>query len=229
MLMMSKRVVVKNLIKLDFRLFFRYVLYKMNCEDYDYLFKLLLIGDSGIGKSCLLMKYVDNIYQESYISTIGVDFKIKTINIDGKGVKMQIWDTAGQERFRTITSSYYRGAQGIAIVFDLTDVDSFHNVVTWMDEVKKHNNCNPVLILVGTKFDMVGKKPETDVKYSDIISFIEEYNMIYIPTSAKTGQGVDQMFTSVCKKLLENHIPIKKSGTIVISPGKKINERKSCC
>ena len=99
------------------------------------MFKLLLIGDSGVGKSCLLLRFADDTYTESYISTIGVDFKIRTIELDGKTIKLQIWDTAGQERFRTITSSYYRGAHGIIIVYDVTDRDSFDSVKYWMQEV----------------------------------------------------------------------------------------------
>jgi len=107
----------------------------MNPE-YDYLFKLLLIGDSGVGKSCLLLRFADDTYTESYISTIGVDFKIRTIQLDGKTVKLQIWDTAGQERFRTITSSYYRGAHGIIVVYDVTDQESFTNVSQWLKGIR---------------------------------------------------------------------------------------------
>merc|ERR1711981_738989 len=108
---------------------------RMEAREYDYLFKLLLIGDSGVGKSCLLLRFADDTYAESYISTIGVDFKIRTIQLEGKTIKLQIWDTAGQERFRTI-SSCYRGAHGIIVVYDITDGDSFANVKQWLEEIQ---------------------------------------------------------------------------------------------
>ncbi|XP_038992282.1 ras-related protein RABD2a-like isoform X2 [Hibiscus syriacus] len=129
----------------------------MNAE-YDYLFKLLLIGDSGVGKSCLLLRFSDDSYLESYISTIGVDFKIRTVEQDGKTLKLQIWDTAGQERFRTITSSYYRGAHGIIIVYDVTDQASFHNVKQWLNEINRYASGNVNKLLVGNKCDLTAKK-----------------------------------------------------------------------
>jgi len=144
----------------------------MNPE-YDYLFKLLLIGDSGVGKSCLLLRFADDTYTESYISTIGVDFKIRTIELEGKTIKLQIWDTAGQERFRTITSSYYRGAHGIIVVYDITDQDSFNNVKQWLQEIDRYASENVNKLLVGNKCDLTTKRAiETNVanEYADQLS-----------------------------------------------------------
>ncbi|CAN6579544.1 unnamed protein product [Malus baccata var. baccata] len=129
----------------------------MNPE-YDYLFKLLLIGDSGVGKSCLLLRFADDSYLDSYISTIGVDFKIRTVEQDGKTIKLQIWDTAGQERFRTITSSYYRGAHGIIVVYDVTDQESFNNVKQWLNEIDRYASENVNKLLVGNKCDLTANK-----------------------------------------------------------------------
>merc|ERR1740130_882215 len=124
----------------------------MYCSDY--LFKLLLIGDSGVGKSCLLLRFADDKWTDSYISTIGVDFKIRTIELDGKTIKLQIWDTAGQERFRTISSTYYRGAHGIIVVYDITNMVSFDNVKRWLTEIDKYARENVNKLLVGNKMDL---------------------------------------------------------------------------
>merc|ERR1711959_346482 len=161
-------------------------------QEYDYLFKLLLIGDSGVGKSCLLLRYVDETYQEAYISTIGVDFKIRTVELDGKVIKLQIWDTAGQERFRTITSSYYRGAHGIIVVYDVTDEESFNNVKTWLNEINRYANENVNKLLVGNKSDLTSKKV---VDHATAKAFADEIGIPFLETSAKSADNVEQAFT----------------------------------
>jgi len=107
-------------------------------QEYDYLFKLLLIGNSSVGKSCILLRFSDNIFNDNFLPTIGVDFKIRTFDLQSKTIKMQIWDTAGQERFKTITSSYYRGAHGVILVYDITDRQSFKDLENWLLETEKH-------------------------------------------------------------------------------------------
>uniref|UniRef100_A0A3Q2TEX9 Si:dkey-16l2.16 n=1 Tax=Fundulus heteroclitus TaxID=8078 RepID=A0A3Q2TEX9_FUNHE len=114
----------------------------MAAKDYNHLFKLLIIGDSNVGKSSLLLRFADNSFSGSYITTIGVDFKIRTVDIEGERVKLQIWDTAGQERFRTITSTYYRNTHGVIIVYDVTNAESFVNVKRWLNEIS--DNCDRV-------------------------------------------------------------------------------------
>jgi len=160
-------------------------------SDYDFLFKLLLIGDSGVGKSCLLLRFADDTYTESYISTIGVDFKIRTIELDGKTVKLQIWDTAGQERFRTITSSYYRGAHGIIIVYDITDRESFDNVKQWLSEIDRYACENVNKLLVGNKCDMDSKR---QVEYEEAKAFADERGIPFLETSAKDATNVEKAF-----------------------------------
>jgi small GTP-binding protein len=119
----------------------------------DYLFKALVIGDSGVGKSCLLLRFAQDKYEQNYLSTVGVDYYNRTISIEGKRVQLQMWDTAGQERFRTITRSYYRGSQGIVVVYDITDSDTFENVKHWLEEIDKNAGSGVVKLLVGNKQD----------------------------------------------------------------------------
>jgi len=122
---------------------------------YDYLIKLLMIGDSGVGKSCLLLRFSDDSFTTSFITTIGIDFKIKTVEIEGKRVKLQIWDTAGQEIFRTITTAYYRGAMCILLVYDITDEQSFLNIRNWIRNIEQHASDSVQKILIGNKCDML--------------------------------------------------------------------------
>jgi Ras-related protein Rab-1A len=190
-------------------------------SEYDYLFKLLLIGDSGVGKSCLLLRFADNTYTDSYISTIGVDFKIRTLEIDGKTVKLQIWDTAGQERFRTITSSYYRGAHGIIVVYDVTDKVSFNNVKQWLGEIDRYACQSVNKLLVGNKADLVEKKV---VDYNEAKEFAEGLQISFLETSAKSAQNVEEAFMTMTRQIKERvsrgvDNPAKGPGGVDISRG----------
>jgi len=202
----------------------------MNPE-YDYLFKLLLIGDSGVGKSCLLLRFSDDTYTESYISTIGVDFKIRTIELEGKTIKLQIWDTAGQERFRTITSSYYRGAHGIIVVYDTTDQESFSNLKTWLAEIDRHACDNVNKLLVGNKSDLTHKKV---VDYPTAKEYADSLGIPILETSAKNATNVEQAFLTMATEIKNRMGP--PSGAAAAAPGVKItsvpaNEKQGggCC
>ncbi|CAM9501247.1 unnamed protein product [Scytosiphon promiscuus] len=125
-----------------------------NDSPFDMQIKLLMIGDSGVGKTCLLLRYANDSFSQTFITTIGIDFKIKNIDLDSKRIKLQIWDTAGQERFRTITTSYFRGAQGILLVYDVTDKKSFNSIRNWVAQIQQHADVAVNKILIGNKCDM---------------------------------------------------------------------------
>jgi len=160
-------------------------------RDYDYLFKLVLIGDSGVGKSCLLLRFADDAFTESYISTIGVDFRFRTVKIDKKTVKLQIWDTAGQERFRTITSAYYRGADGIIMVYDVTSTDTFDHVNDWLKEVNRYASEGTCKLLVGNKSDRTADRAVTSEQAK---AFADELGIAFLETSAKSAKNVEEAF-----------------------------------
>ncbi|XP_065075113.1 ras-related protein Rab-35-like [Ochlerotatus camptorhynchus] len=163
-----------------------------------HIFKLLIIGDSGVGKSSLLLRYADCKFPQQHLITIGVDFKIRTVTINGERVKLQIWDTAGQERFRLITSSYYRGAHGVVVMYDVTCLRSFNHVKHWLEEVE--SNCGEVCrLLVGNKNDnpQLKKVPSRDAK-----RFADRYGMEFIETSAKECFNVEKVFTTIARLML---------------------------
>jgi len=175
-----------------------------NKSPYDMLIKLLLIGDSGVGKSCLLCRYSDDVFNSNFITTIGIDFKIRTIELDGSKIKLQIWDTAGQERFRTITQAYYRGAMGILLVYDVTDDKSFNNIRTWMRNIKQHANEQVVKVLLGNKCDMPDKKMVTYEQGADLA---KEYQIKFFETSAKTNVNVEEAFTTIARMIKDKKPP----------------------
>ena len=169
-------------------------------QDYDYLFKVLLIGNSSVGKSSLLLRFVDNQWNDLFVPTIGVDFKIRTMEIDNKNVKLQIWDTAGQERFKNITASYYRGAHGIFVVYDISDTESFKNINNWLIEIEKNANKNVYKILVGNKCDLEDKRT---VSYQQGKELAETYGMQFIETSAKSNTNVDEAFHLLGREVMK--------------------------
>ncbi|KAF8060270.1 hypothetical protein N665_1221s0001 [Sinapis alba] len=169
--------------------------------EFDYLFKVLLIGDSGVGKSSLLLSFTSNTFDD-LSPTIGVDFKVKYLAIGDKKLKLAIWDTAGQERFRTLTSSYYRGAQGIIMVYDVTRRDTFTNLSDiWAKEIDLYStNQDCIKMLVGNKVD---KESERAVSKKEGIDFAREYGCLFLECSAKTRVNVEQCFEELVLKILE--------------------------
>ncbi len=201
---------------------------------YDFLIKLLLIGDSGVGKSCLLLRFSDDSFTTSFITTIGIDFKIKTIELDGKRIKLQIWDTAGQERFRTITTAYYRGAMGILLVYDVTDEQSFQNIRNWIRNIEQHAADNVDKILIGNKCDMESDKV---VEKARAQRLADEYRIKLFEASAKSNINVTEAFVSIAqdikRRLMDNPTPASNtgaggtSGTVNIAG--KAEGNKKCC
>jgi len=193
---------------------------------YDYLFKVVLIGDSGVGKSNLLSRFTRNEYNVESKSTIGVEFATRSINVDGKTVKAQIWDTAGQERYRAITSAYYRGAVGALLVYDIAKHATYVNVTRWLKELRDHADSNIVIMLVGNKSDL---KHLRAVPTEEAKAFSAENGLFFIETSAMDASNVESAFQNiltevyriVSSKALESSAdPIKPPGgeTITFTP-----------
>lgn len=169
---------------------------------YDYLFKLLIIGDASVGKSSMLLRFADDKFDEHIQSTIGVDFKVNHVEVGGKRLKLTIWDTAGQERFRTLTSSYYRGAHGVVLVYDVTRVDTFENLQQWLKEIQLYspnNGESVVKLLVGNKIDLDRKVPREQAE-----SWARSQGMLFLEASAKTKVGIQQVFMELVQKIVED-------------------------
>ncbi|CAJ1427413.1 unnamed protein product [Effrenium voratum] len=167
---------------------------------YAYLFKYIIIGDTGVGKSCLLLQFTDKRFRTDHDLTIGVEFGARLINIDNKQIKLQIWDTAGQESFRSITRSYYRGASGALLVYDISRRDTFNHLTRWLEEARQNANANMVIMLIGNKCDL----DRREVTYEEGAQFARDHGLIFRETSAKTAQNVEEAFIQTARKIYEN-------------------------
>nr|XP_057930497.1 ras-related protein Rab-3D-like isoform X1 [Doryrhamphus excisus] len=174
-------------------------------QNFDYMFKLLLIGNSSVGKTSFLFRYTDNSFTSAFVSTVGIDFKVKTIYRNDKRIKLQIWDTAGQERYRTITTAYYRGAMGFLLVYDITSQESFLSVQDWGTQIKTYSWDNAQVVLVGNKLDL---EEDRQVPTEEAERLAKELGFQFFEASAKDNINVKQVFDKlvdvICEKMNEN-------------------------
>jgi len=195
-------------------------------KQYDLLFKLLLIGDSGVGKTCILYRFSDDAFNTTFISTIGIDFKIKTIELRGKKIKLQIWDTAGQERFHTITTSYYRGAMGIMLVYDITNVKSFDNIAKWLRNIDEHASEEVVKMILGNKCDMSDRRVVSKERGEKIAI---DHQIRFLETSAKANINIDKAFYDLAEAILDKMPTKNTTDQLRLRPIEREPPRGRCC
>jgi len=184
-----------------------------NDEVFDYLFKIVVVGDCGIGKTSLVQRFKSGMFTERYTNTIGVDFAMKTVLIDGKRIKLQIWDTAGQERFRTITQSYYRSANGVLLVYDITKRSSFLSLQKWVEEIRRYTANNVSWILIGNKCDFESLREVEQTEALAMAELVPEIVLV-METSAKDNTNVEQSFVELATEL-----KLQQSGNMVSDTG----------
>ena len=195
-------------------------------KDYDYIFKIVLIGDTCVGKSCILVRFSDDIFNDSYVTTIGVDFRFKTMVVNNKVAKIQIWDTAGQERYRSITTAYYRGAAAIIICCDCTNKESFNNINNWIEEIGKYTDKDSVdKIVLMNKCDLV---EERCIDKNEINKFEKETGIKVLEVSAKTGEGIDKAFEYVIAKLIDKNEKTNNN-TMTLRGDGFLDKQGGCC
>jgi len=202
-------------------------------EDYDYIFKILIIGDSSVGKSSTVSKFADEENLE-YSPTIGVDLHVKIIEVDDKKIKMQIWEIGGSERFRKIVSAYYRNCQGIVLMFDLTNKESFENLQMWINHIKENYNnedeyCDDIpKILVGNKNDL---KIQRSVSHEEAYDFSYDLNIPYLETSVKNNENTNKVFELIAREIKMNRKYCLKNMKSFEYKAKspRVKEERSCC
>lgn len=221
-----------SLVQLEFEMAYKKI---SNQETYDYMFKVLLLGDAGVGKTSLMWRFSDDVFNQTYISTIGIDLKLRTIDVEGKKVRLQVWDTAGQERFHAISVSYYRTAVGIMLVYDITRRRSFENIAKWLRNIDEHAQEDVVKLLIGNKCDM--QQPR-DVKREEGEMLADEYDMSFFETSAKENESIDEAFECIAREIMERFVlgwTIKErdkptqEAVVEIKRKSRFSRTKKCC
>ena len=202
----------------------------LNIKQIDELFKIVLIGGSGVGKSCILLRFADDTFTENFYTTIGVDFRFKCLIYKGKKIKLQIWDTAGQERFKTVTSAYYRGADGIIIVYDQSEKTTFEHINNWIEDISKYTNDEPIKIVLGNKNDLIDKNEVSD---DDILNFENKTNIPVVKVSAKNSFQINLAFEKIIEKLMIKHKQKSLTNNHSLEPisvkGKLKDKEGECC
>jgi small GTP-binding protein len=200
--------------------------------NYNFLFRYIIVGDMAVGKSCILLQFTDNKFRNQHELTIGVEFGAKTIEIDQKLVKIQIWDTAGQEAFQAITRTYYKGAVGALLVYDITRKETFLHATKWLEEVRNNSSKNIVVILIGNKKDLEQKR---QVSFEEGEQFAKENGLLFLEVSAKTSLNVEDAFIHSAKEILSTldskaqGNEIGSNGNIKIDSIKKVENKNGEC
>tara|TARA_S200000501_G_scaffold171693_1_gene161748 strand:- start:171 stop:764 length:594 start_codon:yes stop_codon:yes gene_type:complete len=188
-------------------------------------YKIVIVGDSAVGKSCIATRYISDDFYEFQEPTIGASFMIKNLNINGKDIKLEIWDTAGQERYRSLAPMYYRNSNVALVVYDVTKKSSFDSAKIWIDEINRKSTPGCIIVLLGNKYDL---DKEIKVNENEINAYIEQKNIMHFKTSAKTGLNINNLFNTIIKKLLEenNNGIIKKN---IFDINNEIKQDRKCC
>jgi Ras-related protein Rab-2A len=194
---------------------------------YQYLFKYIIVGDSSVGKSCILSQFLEKKFRYNHEVTIGVEFGCKHIIIDGMNIKLQIWDTAGQEAFKSITRSYYRGSAGALLVFDLSKRETFDHLKDWLNSIKSSASHNTKILLVGNKCDLIKR----EITNEEIVEFANSNNIQYMEASAKENINIENIFINLAKNIYDSILMnnITELETHGIRLGYKTNNKKTNC